>query len=627
MFDHDQLASESGGLPKRLFLLLFLPVALLIVGGAWYVGQERVAEEMALTSTSEIGSVVMAVRRLDDELRVPLWQLRTLAGEDALKRGVGSGAPDLQAVETLFARLIAYNSQYDKVRWIDDAGWERIRVDQAAGRPARLSAGRLQRQADSYYVKQSRGLKAGEVYISPMDLNVEHGQVEQPYKPILRLATPVTGADGQRQGLLVLDVAAQGLLDAFTGSLVEARDHAMLLNSDGYWLKSPDSNGEWGFMFNRDDTLARRNPAAWQAISGIPSGQVELDDGLWTWSTVYPLKVNDSRDTTHIPAWLVVAHLPGEQLALLRQGAWRTVGVYMFALLALYGALAAWLARAVLGRARAVGEAARAHAEAAAAKQLSQAQERFRLVVEANTNGLLVADKAGQIVLINSALAQMFGYDPAELLGQPLEILLPESVRPGHARMFAAYLANPSARPMGQGRELHGRRKDGSEFPIEISLSPFTDNGEPFVDAFVADISERRRMEGLHRRIETRLQLMMQTSPVGLMVVDDQGAIEMANPALEELFGYGPGELLNQPIERLVPKSSQPRHAQLRQEYLRAPSTRAMGVGLDLQGVRKDGTTFPLAVGLASFTEDGRVFVQATVTEAVARNPAARVPA
>lgn len=616
MFDVDQQSSRPKAFSLSLFLLLFSPVALLIIGGAWYVGHERIKEEMALTQSSEISNVVMAVRRLDDELHVPLQQLRTLANEEALRRGVETaGVEDLHAIEAAFITLITYNGIYDKVRWIDETGQERVRVNNIAGKPVRLVSEQLQQQAESYYFKESMGLKPGEVYISPMDINVEYGKVEVPHKPMLRLITPVAGRDGRQHGILVVNIAAQGLLDAFTGSLVEARDHAMLLNSEGYWLKSPDGEGEWGFMFNRKDTLGNSNPEAWKAVSGIPSGQVELDDGLWTWSTVYPLKVDDSRDTTHIPSWLVVTHLPQEQLLPMRQAAWQTVGIYMLTLLAIYGAIAAWLTRAMVGRARAVGAAAKAQAEAAAANRIRQAQERFRLVVEGNTNGLLVVDKEGHIVLVNSALAKMFGYTTAELLEEALEILLPASAKSSHAGFFAAYMANPSSRPMGSGRELYGQRKNGSVFPIEISLSPFNENGEQFVDAFVADISERKNREMQHRRIEARLQLMMQTNPNGLLVVDDQGAIEMANPALEHMFGYGPGELLNQPLERLVPKASQQQHVQLRQEYLGSPSIRPMGAGLDLHGMRKDGSLFPIEVSLASFNEDGRVFVQATVLD------------
>lgn len=616
MFDYDHQSQTAEGFPLRLFFLIFSPVALLILGGAWHVGNERIKEEMSLLRASEISNVVMGVRRLDDELHTPLRQLRTLSGENAVRRAVETGvASDLQAMEQAFARLIAYTESYAKIRWIDTAGRERARVDNVGGLPETLPGEALQEVASSYYFKEGMRLKPGEVYISPLDLNVEHGKVETPFKPMLRLAMPMHGADGGARGLLVLNVAASRVLDAFTESLMEARDHAMLLNSEGYWLVNPDSKAEWGFMLGRKDTLGARNPAAWKAILAIPSGQEELADGLWTWSTVYPLKVDDSRAAKGVPSWYVVSRMPVEQLTPLRQNAWRTVGIYMFALLALYGLIAAWLARAVVGRAAAVAEAAKAHAEAEAANRIRQAQERFRLVVEANTNGLLVTDKAGRIVLVNPALTAMFGYDQGELLGQSIELLLPEAARPMHGKQVDAYMATPEARPMGRGRELYGRRKSGEIFPIEISLSPFMENGETFVDAFVADITARKHSEQLHRRIEARLQLMMQTNPNGLLVVDDQGAIEMANPALERMFGYGPGELLNQPLERLVPKDSQGRHAQSRQDYLRAPATRPMGAGLDLRGARKDGSTFPIQVSLASFSEDGRTFVQATVID------------
>lgn len=620
MLEPESRSPAIEGYPLRLFFLLFFPVVLLILGGAWYVGKERIDEEMALIRSSEIANVVMGVRRLDDELHAPLTQLRLLAGEDMVRRVLDSGrAGDFRDMESVFRRLIAYTKIYDKVRWIDEHGYERVRVNNVSGKPVVVPRDQLQAVAENYYFKEGMRLKPGEVYISPLDLNVEHGKVEAPRKPVLRLVTPISSGDGRPRGVLVANIAARTLLDAFTASMTEVRDHAMLLNNEGYWLKHPDAALEWGFMFQRKDTLGIHHPEAWNSVSRIPAGQEELADGLWTWSTVYPLKVGEGRDASAIPTWLVVTHLPREQLEPLTQGAWRTVGLYMLVLLVLYAAIAAWLARAVAGRARALAEAAAAHAEAQAALRLSQAQERFRLMVEANTNGLLVADKSGRIVLVNPALARMFGYEREDLLGQPLEILLPDTARGGHGGVVAAYMRDPAARPMGMGRELFGRRKDGSLFPVEISLSPFIENGEMFVDAFVADISERRRGEQLHRRIEARLQLMMQTNPNGLLVADDQGAIEMANPALERMFGYGPGELLNQPLERLVPEASRHQHARLREDYLKNPTVRAMGAGLGLLGMRKDGGTFPIEVSLASFREDGRVFVQATVVDASRR--------
>jgi PAS domain S-box-containing protein len=306
-------------------------------------------------------------------------------------------------------------------------------------------------------------------------------------------------------------------------------------------------------------------------------------------------------------------------MASIRKDAWTAVGIYTLILLILFGILAAWLARALSSRTRAEVEAAKALVTAEEANRLAEAQNRFRLVVEANTNGLLVADRSSRIVLVNPALERMFGYEPGEMLGQPLEILLPENVKWLHGEQFSNFMDAPVARPMGSGRDLNGRRKDGSVFPVEISLSPFTENGERFVDAFVADISERKQVEALHRQSEKRLKLLMQSNPNGLLVVDDAGRIQMTNPALDAMFGYAAGELLDTRVEILVPTDRQTEHIKLRAQYLEHPVVRTMGAGLALMGLRKDSSSFPIEVSLASFDEDGRTFVQATVVDISAR--------
>jgi PAS domain S-box-containing protein len=268
-------------------------------------------------------------------------------------------------------------------------------------------------------------------------------------------------------------------------------DHVMLLNSEGYWLKSVNSADEWGFMFKRTETLGRRSPAAWKVISTRPTDQVELADGLWTWTTVYPLKFEDNQDVARIPHWLIISHLPPNALTLIRDTVWTTVSVSTLLVLTLFGVLAAWLARAVAGRSRAQVEAAQAHAEAAAAQRLSDAQERYRMLVKANVNGVLVVDRQGRIVLANAALENMFGYGADQLLGQPVEILLPTAGIQEHTELRSAYMREPVARPMGMGRELRAKRKNGSLFTVEISLSPFNDGGKDYVGAVVADLSAR----------------------------------------------------------------------------------------------------------------------------------------
>ncbi len=477
--------------PRRLFLLFFLPVALLIMAGVWFVGHDRIHSEMELIRTSEISAVVMGVRSLDNDLAIPLRQLHSLVDAVAVRHTLHGG--DEQAMQAAFSSLIGYTGLYDKIRWVDENGQERIRVNSVMGRPEAVPPENLQNIAGTYFITKAIKLKPGQIYISPLDLNVEHGKVSVPYKPVLRLATLVQNSDGRPHGVLIMNVNAQKILTAFSDSLIEARDHAMLLNSEGYWLKSPDSADEWGFMFQRKETLGSRYPEAWKAISAIPSGEAETADGRWTWSTVYPLKVRDNRNVSEIPHWLVVSHLPRSELDLIGANVWPQVGGIAVVLILLFGGVIAWLTRALSERTQARVEAIRAYAEAAAEHRLNESLERFRHIVEADVNGVMAIDSEGHIVLTNPSLEAMFGYEPEELLGKPMDILLPEASRALHAKYRTDFMQAPVARPMGAERELTGRHKDGSEFPVEISLSPFTEHGDQFVDAVVVDLSGRSR--------------------------------------------------------------------------------------------------------------------------------------
>jgi len=120
-------------------------------------------------------------------------------------------------------------------------------------------------------------------------------------------------------------------------------------------------------------------------------------------------------------------------------------------------------------------------------------REEFELLFQSAPNGVLVVDGRGCIVLLNARIEKQFGYAAAELVGKSIELLIPERHRSRHVALRAAYVSGPHSGPMGAGRDLFGRRKDGSEFPIEVQLNPINAKGGTFVSAAVMDISERRR--------------------------------------------------------------------------------------------------------------------------------------
>lgn len=118
-----------------------------------------------------------------------------------------------------------------------------------------------------------------------------------------------------------------------------------------------------------------------------------------------------------------------------------------------------------------------------------------RALLESASQAIVGVNQQGRILLANARTAELFGYEREELLGKSLEVLLPESARHSHVRHRGEYFANPRVRPMGIGVDLAGRKKDGTEFPLEISLSYIEADGETFAIAFVTDITARKRLE------------------------------------------------------------------------------------------------------------------------------------
>ena len=140
-------------------------------------------------------------------------------------------------------------------------------------------------------------------------------------------------------------------------------------------------------------------------------------------------------------------------------------------------------------------------ARAATQDALKRSEEKFRKLLESASEGILLIDHHGRIILINRIAQEIFGYSQAELADQPINTLLPPDLRERHDQHFADYMAAPSVRPMGQGRELYGQRKDGSQFPIEVSLSFVEIEDNRLIICFVVDITERRQLE--QQRIDT----------------------------------------------------------------------------------------------------------------------------
>ena len=254
----------------------------------------------------------------------------------------------------------------------------------------------------------------------------------------------------------------------------------------------------------------------------------------------------------------------------------------------------------------------------------SAGERRFRLVVEAAPNAMVMVDPAGKIVMVNAQAESVFGYSRAELTGQPVEMLVPQRLRSRHPELRKTFFADPQPRAMGAGRDLYGLRKDGGEFPIEIGLNPIeTDEGTMVLSAIV-DITARKAAELALRESEQRFRLVVEAAPNAMVMIDPAGKIAMVNTQAERVFGYSRAELAGQSVEMLVPERFRSHHPELRRTFLADPRPRPMGAGRDLYGLRKDGSEFPIEIGLNPIETDEGTMVLSAIVDITGRKAAAQ---
>ena len=239
-------------------------------------------------------------------------------------------------------------------------------------------------------------------------------------------------------------------------------------------------------------------------------------------------------------------------------------------------------------------------------------EARFRDLLESTPDAIVMVNVTGRIVLVNSQAERVFGYPRSELLGQAVEVLLPHRYRGAHLGHRSGFFGQPRTRTMGAGLELHGLRKDGGEFPVEISLSPIDTEEGTMVMSAIRDITDRKRAD-------QKFKDLLEAAPDAMVIVNREGHIVLVNSQAVKLFGWSRDELLGQPIELLVPLRFSARHPDHRRNFFAEPRTRAMGAGLELHGLRKDGSEFPVEISLSPLETEEGLFVSSAIRDVTER--------
>src|SRR5271154_3630352 len=250
-----------------------------------------------------------------------------------------------------------------------------------------------------------------------------------------------------------------------------------------------------------------------------------------------------------------------------------------------------------------------------AEKHLAQMEGRYRGLLEAAPDAMVVVNQVGEIVLLNVQAEKRFGYRRDELVGQKVKNIIPEGFAERLVADATRTAADALAQQIGTGIELYGRRKNGSDFPIEIMLSPLESAEGTLVTAAIRDISVRKEAERHLARMEGRYRGLLEAAPDAMVVVNQGGEIVLLNVQAEKQFGYGRDELVGQKVKSIIPEGFAERIIADGTRTAAEALAQQIGTGIELVARRKNGSEFPIEIMLSPLESAEGILVTAAIRD------------
>lgn len=523
----------------RQFLLFFLPMLLILfVAGTIHFYSDYEVRRGA-TQNAEQLHIELAEKMVAGDISRIVSDLLFLAEQmdTVLFDSKGAQSAKKEAINQIFLSFGKNKGIYDQLRYIANSGIELCRVNYTGRGVTSVPDEKLQDKSDRYYVQEGLELQKGEVYLSPMDLNIEGKEIELPHKPVIRFVTPVYSPDGRHQGMIVLNYLGSELIENFRRSVASISDRAHLVNSNGFWLSHINPKREWGFMLGRsNDTFQSEYGDEWSLMNTSRSGQFVTNNGLFSYLTVNPLRLAQIRAGTtdhviHTRAldqynWRIISHLPlGElestPLGFLQKNRPLYVAIMFFT------AILSWILTHNTLRRKEF--------------EMQQANElRFRDTLEEIHLAALTIDPDGNILFCNNYLLHLLRKRRSDVIGKNwFSHFVPEDEGMDGVQQIL------EGEDSGHGSTYH--ESHIVDFRGEKRLIAWTStttvddhNQLESITCIGQDITEQHQT----REELTKLARAAEQSPAVILITDVAGNIEYVNPKFTQLTGYRSDEVI-----------------------------------------------------------------------------------
>ena len=240
-----------------------------------------------------------------------------------------------------------------------------------------------------------------------------------------------------------------------------------------------------------------------------------------------------------------------------------------------------------------------------ARRDTAEAEIRQRTILEKMADGVITTDEKGIINSINQAGEQIFGYPASEVIGKNIKMLMPSPYHEEHDNYIANYLNTGKAKIIGRSRQLEGLHKDGTKFPLDFAVNELTINGQRMFSGIVRDITEQVLANKIIQASASRLQMVLDNVIDGIITITDTGIVQSFNPAAEKIFGYKADEVIGHNVKMLMPDSYAKKHDGYLRNYKQSGKKNIIGTGREVEGRRKDNSTFPMDLAVSDMLIDG----------------------